>query len=130
MARIVCLLVFPLFLLGDEFIFWAKFSSKNHLITAQNIAISKAMINTQGRFELTCELRPPKYPLQNEIEYLNSHKDALADCFVSSDTKILDVSKIGEFSVNSRTDVIYFPLRFIAKFDKISTKIYAFKEKN
>lgn len=128
MARAIYLLI-PLFLSGDEFVFWAKFISQNHLLAAQNIAVSRAMKNSGARDVFVCFIDAPKLESQSELEYLNSHKDELCDCFVSQEIKVLDVSRFDTSGTNSTTDVTYLPLRFRAEFTPSGAQIYAFEGK-
>lgn len=147
MERIICLLIllnFKLFA-QDEFIFWAELSSKNLILFHQNQSLSLAMTKSEeARSEFACEISyTPKdleilprtelgliddeMPKTQKLSFLNSHKDALSECFIGAKISVKDLVKSELAKAQSETYVKILPLRFSVHFGENSFLIYYLK---
>ena len=101
MARNFCLLIAAAALLygSEEFILWAKISTKNHTVAYDDIAL------------------------------LNLHKNELFECFLPYKFKVEDRFVQRNKTMNSATDLTLFPVRFTVKFKPSSAIISIFKNK-
>ncbi|WP_096013629.1 hypothetical protein [Campylobacter lanienae] len=118
MARAFCLLIFALNTLfgSDEFIFWAKLIVSNGVISSDNIAISSSMVRGYDSKELLCIIPDDKPSNSTSLEYLNSHKDELFECFIKEQVKILENSLTNLNSTDIITELTIIPIRFIVEF--------------
>ena len=107
MARNFCLLIAAAALLygSEEFILWAKISTKNHTVVYDDIALSKAMVLSE------------------------LHKNELFECFLPYKFKVEDRFVQHNKNMNSATDLTLFPVRFTVKFKPSSAIISVFKNK-
>ena len=64
MARNFCLLIAAAALLygSEEFILWAKISTKNNSVIYDKLALSKAMVLSELEYEYLCEITHPSSP--------------------------------------------------------------------
>ncbi|MCW1360247.1 hypothetical protein [Campylobacter sp. US33a] len=144
MERIICLLIFFFFRLfaQDEFIFWAEFSNKNLILFHQNQNISLAMTRSANvKSELACEIAYndndlkilPKTELglidddmskTIKLDFLNSHKDELLNCFIGAKIKINDYIQSENALANHETYIKILPLRFMVEFGNHFALIY------
>lgn len=135
MARNFCILILLISTLfgSEEFILWAKISTKNHIINYENLAISKAMVLTNLQDEFLCEINEKKNEQNDALTYLNLHKDKLFECFVSYKFKVQDFYTHSQNSkgvnLHTKTDVTLLPIRFTIKFKPNSAIIGVFKIK-
>lgn len=131
MARNFCLLIAAAaFLYGsEEFILWAKISTKNHAVVYDDIALSKAMVLSELEYEYLCEIDAPKQLAQSSLEFLNLHKNELFECFLPYKFKVEDRFVQRNKNMNSTTDLTLFPVRFTVKFKPSSAIISVFKNK-
>ncbi|TKX29892.1 hypothetical protein [Campylobacter estrildidarum] len=149
MERIVCLLILASLKIfaQDEFIFWAELSSKNLILFHQSQNISPAMTQSENAIsEFVCEIpyndndlkKFPKtelgmiddYMAKNiKLNFLNSHKEELIDCFASANISIKDITKIELMKAQNETYVKILPLRFCVEFGERSALIYHLKKK-
>lgn len=131
MARNFCLLIATAALLygSEEFILWAKISTKNHTVVYDDIALSKAMVLSELEYEYLCEIDAPKQPVQSSLEFLNLHKNELFECFLPYKFKVEDRFVQRNKTMNSATDLTLFPVRFTVKFKPSSAIISIFKNK-
>ena len=131
MARNFCLLIAAAALLygSEEFILWAKISTKNHTVAYDDIALSKAMVLSELEYEYLCEIDAPKRPVQSSLEFLNLHKNELFECFSPYKFKVEDRFVQRNKTMNSATDLTLFPVRFTVKFKPSSAIISIFKNK-
>lgn len=131
MARNFCLLIAAAALLygSEEFILWAKISTKNHAVVYDDIALSKAMVLSELEYEYLCEINAPKQPAQSSLEFLNLHKNELFECFLPYKFKVEDRFVQHNKTMNSTTDLTLFPVRFTVKFKPSSAIISVFKNK-
>ena len=131
MARNFCLLIAAAALLysSEEFILWAKISTKNHTVVYDDIAISKAMVLSELEYEYLCEIDAPKQPAQSSLDFLNLHKNELLECFLPYNFKVEDRFVQRNKNMNSATDLTLFPVRFTVKFKPSSAIISVFKNK-
>jgi hypothetical protein len=130
-ARNFCLLIAAAaFLYGsEEFILWAKISTKNHAVVYDDIALSKAMVLSELEYEYLCEIDAPKQLAQSSLEFLNLHKNELFECFLPYKFKVEDRFVQRNKNMNSTTDLTLFPVRFTVKFKPSSAIISVFKNK-
>ena len=131
MARNFCLLIATAALLygSEEFILWAKISTKNHAVVYDDIALSKAMVLSELEYEYLCEINAPKQPAQSSLGFLNLHKNELFECFLPYKFKVEDRFVQHNKTMNSTTDLTLFPVRFTVKFKPSSAIISVFKNK-
>lgn len=131
MARTFCLLIFPILLFCDEFIFWAQYFTKNGLITTQNVSVSKAMVKTAiANTQTFCFIDIPKLSHEEELQYLNRNIELLSDCFVTAPSKIVSLSEFSKnTAVSLKTNLTYIPIRFLLDFDEKGAIISIFEEK-
>ena len=131
MARNFCLLIAAAALLygSEEFILWAKISTKNHAVVYDDIALSKAMVLSELEYEYLCEIDAPKQLAQSSLEFLNLHKNELFECFLPYKFKVEDRFVQRNKNMNSTTDLTLFPVRFTVKFKPSSAIISVFKNK-
>jgi len=130
-ARNFCLLIATAALLygSEEFILWAKISTKNHAVVYDDIALSKAMVLSELEYEYLCEINAPKQPAQSSLGFLNLHKNELFECFLPYKFKVEDRFVQHNKTMNSTTDLTLFPVRFTVKFKPSSAIISVFKNK-
>ncbi|MDO4674168.1 hypothetical protein [Campylobacter sp.] len=144
MERIVCLLILLSLRLfaQDEFIFWAELSSKNYILFHQSQNLSIAMTRSEGFVdEYVCELgytpedlrRLPRTGLglvdgsmskMEKLAFLNSHKDALSECFISAKISVKDLIRTDLLEAQSETYVKILPLRFSVEFGENVATIF------
>ena len=131
MARNFCLLIAATALLcgSEEFIIWAKISTKNHAVVYDDIALSKAMVLSELEYEYLCEIDASKQPAQSSLDFLNLHKNELFECFLHYKFKVEDRFVQRNKNMNSTTDLTLFPVRFTVKFKPSSAIISVFKNK-
>ena len=131
MARNFCLLIAAAALLygSEEFILWAKISTKNHTVAYDDIALSKAMVLSELEYQYLCEINAPKPPVQSSLESLTLHKNELFECFLPYKFKVEDRFVQRNKTMNSATDLTLFPVRFTVKFKPSSAIISIFKNK-
>lgn len=149
MERIVCLLIFLAFkaFAQDEFIFWAELSNKNLILFYQNQNLSPAMTQSENVIsEFACEISYNENDLKKfprtelgliddampkmlKLNFLNSHKDELNDCFVSAKISVKDIVKTDLLKAQNETYVKILPLRFSVEFGERSALIYYLKKK-
>lgn len=118
MARTFCLLVLCIPLFGEEFIFWAKYSTLNQTIKTYQIAISRAMVISDVKKNYVCDLDDTKQPQEDTLSYLKRNQNAIVECFSSSEVLLTDLSKFYGNSAKVRTDVIVIPTKFSIDFKK------------
>ncbi|RAZ50646.1 hypothetical protein [Campylobacter hyointestinalis] len=126
MARAFCLLIaLCVFVFGgEEFIFWAKYSSSNNLIKSQNIAISKAMVLSPAhRKTFLCEIDSFKFENESTLSFLKRNQEKLFECFDSSDILLNDTIKLNMNHIYSHTSVTLLPIRFIVDFKPLGAII-------
>ena len=84
MARNFCLLIAAAALLygSEEFILWAKISTKNNSVIYDKLALSKAMVLSELEYEYLCEIDASKQFAQSSLDFLNLHKNELFECFL------------------------------------------------
>ncbi|WP_169973311.1 MULTISPECIES: hypothetical protein [unclassified Campylobacter] len=135
MARNFCLLILIItnFFGSEEFILWAKISTKNHIVNYENFAISKAMVLTGLEDEFLCEIDEEKDKKDSALEYLNLHKEKLFECFLSQKFKVQDFYTHSQnpqgINLHTKTDTTLLPIRFTIKFKPNSAIIGVFKIK-
>lgn len=149
MERIVCLLIFFSFKLfaQNEFIFWAELSNKNLILFHQSQNLSPAMMQSEDVIsEFACEIsynendfkKLPRtslgfiddaMPKNLKLDFLNSHKDELSDCFVGAKISVKDMVKTDLLKAQNETYVKILPLRFSVEFGERSALIYYLKKK-
>ena len=131
MARNFCLLIAAAALLygSEEFILWAKISTKNNSVIYDKLALSKAMVLSELEYEYLCEIDAPKRPVQSSLEFLNLHKNELFECFLPYKFKVEDRFVQYNKNMSSATDLTLFPVRFTVKFKPSSAIISVFKNK-
>ncbi|WP_185940081.1 hypothetical protein [Campylobacter hyointestinalis] len=109
---------------GEEFIFWAKYSSSNNLIKSQNIAISKAMVlSPTYRRTFLCEIDSFKFENESTLSFLKRNQEKLFECFASSDILLNDTVKLNMNRIYSHTSVTLLPIRFIVDFKPLGVII-------
>lgn len=114
---------------SEEFILWAKISTKNHTVVYDDIALSKAMVLSGLEYEYLCEIGASKQPAQSSLEFLNLRKNELFECFLPYKFKVEDRFIQRNKKINSATDLTLFPVRFTVKFKPNSAIISVFKNK-
>ncbi len=143
MARTLCLLALTLVgVFANEFIFWAEFSNKDFVLTHQNDYISPTMTSSEAVFEeYLCDLpytsedlqALPKtalggiddeMPRSKKLDFLNSHKNELAQCFTKADIKVQDFVKSQRFQAQSQTFIKMLPTRFRVNFARDKAVIF------
>lgn len=131
MARNFCLLIAAAALLygSEEFILWAKISTKNNSVIYDKLALSKAMVLSELEYEYLCEIDASKQPAQSSLEFLNLHKNELFECFLAYKFKVEDRFAQYNKNMSSATDLTLFPVRFTVKFKPSSAIISVFKNK-
>ena len=131
MARNFCLLIAAAALLygSEEFILWAKISTKNNSVIYDKLALSKAMVLSELEYEYLCEIDAPKQLAQSSLEFLNLHKNELFECFLHYKFKVEDRFVQYNKNMSSATDLTLFPVRFTVKFKPSSAIISVFKNK-
>ena len=131
MARNFCLLIAAAALLygSEEFILWAKISTKNNSVIYDKLALSKAMVLSELEYEYLCEIDAPKQPAQSSLDFLNLHKNELFECFLHYKFKVEDRFVQYNKNMSSATDLTLFPVRFTVKFKPSSAIISVFKNK-
>ncbi|TKX33159.1 hypothetical protein [Campylobacter aviculae] len=149
MERVVCLLILLSFKIfaQDEFIFWAELSSRNLILFHQNQNISLAMTKSDKAIsEFACEVsyndndlkKFPRtelgmiddyMPKSIKLDFLNSHKEELSDCFTGANISIKDITKTNFMKAQNETYVKILPLRFSVDFKEHSALIYYLKKK-
>ena len=131
MARNFCLLIAAAALLygSEEFILWAKISTKNNSVIYDKLALSKAMVLSELEYEYLCEIDAPKQPAQSSLGFLNLHKNELFECFLHYKFKVEDRFVQYNKNMSSATDLTLFPVRFTVKFKPSSAIISVFKNK-
>ena len=122
MARNFCLLIAAAALLygSEEFILWAKISTKNHTVVYDDIALSKAMVLSELEYEYLCEIDASKQPVQSSLDF---------ECFLPYKFKVEDRFVQRNKTMNSATELTLFPVRFTVKFKPSSAIISVFKNK-
>lgn len=130
MARAFCLLILPLFLFGgEEFIFWAKYSSSNNILKSQIVAISNAMVLSQKDKVFLCDLNSTKFKNETTLNYLKRNEDELFGCFSSSQILLNETSKFSLKSADANTHITVVPLRFIVDFKPSGARISKIKSR-
>lgn len=149
MERIICLLIFLSFELfaQDEFIFWAELSNKNLILFHQSQNLSPAMTKSQNvQSEFACEiiytqkdltllprtelgLIDDEMPKNQKLNFLNSHRDELSECFIGAKISVKDIVKSDFAKAQSETYIKILPLRFSVEFGERSALIYYLKKK-
>lgn len=131
MARNFCLLIAAAALLygSEEFILWAKISTKNNSVIYDKLALSKAMVLSELEYEYLCEIDASKQLAQSSLEFLNLHKNELFECFLHYKFKVEDRFVQYNKNMSSATDLTLFPVRFTVKFKPSSAIISVFKNK-
>ena len=114
---------------SEEFILWAKISTKNHTVVYDDIALSKAMVLSELEYKYLCEIDASEQPAQSSLEFLNLHKNELFECFLPYNFKVEDRFVQRNKTMNSTTDLTLFPVRFTVKFKPSSAIISVFKNK-
>jgi len=130
-ARNFCLLIAAAALLygSEEFILWAKISTKNNSVIYDKLALSKAMVLSELEYEYLCEIDASKQPAQSSLDFLNLHKNELFECFLHYKFKAEDRFVQYNKNMSSATDLTLFPVRFTVKFKPSSAIISVFKNK-
>ena len=131
MARNFCLLIAAAALLygSEEFILWAKISTKNNSVIYDKLALSKAMVLSELEYEYLCEIDASKQSTQSSLDFLNLHKNELFECFLPYKFKVEDRFVQYNKNMSSATDLTLFPVRFTVKFKPSSAIISVFKNK-
>lgn len=131
MARNFCLLIAAAALLygSEEFILWAKISTKNNSVIYDKLALSKAMVLSELEYEYLCEIDASKQSAQSSLDFLNLHKNELFECFLPYKFKVEDRFVQYNKNMSSATDLTLFPVRFTVKFKPSSAIISVFKNK-
>ena len=131
MARNFCLLIAAAALLygSEEFILWAKISTKNNSVIYDKLALSKAMVLSELEYGYLCEIDASKQPAQSSLDFLNLHKNELFECFLPYKFKVEDRFVQYNKNMSSATDLTLFPVRFTVKFKPSSAIISVFKNK-
>ena len=131
MARNFCLLIAAAALLygSEEFILWAKISTKNNSVIYDKLAFSKAMVLSELEYEYLCEIDASKQSAQSSLDFLNLHKNELFECFLHYKFKVEDRFVQYNKNMSSATDLTLFPVRFTVKFKPSSAIISVFKNK-
>lgn len=131
MARNFCLLIAAAALLygSEEFILWAKISTKNNSVIYDKLALSKAMVLSELEYEYLCEIDASKQSTQSSLDFLNLHKNELFECFLPYKFKVEDRFVQYNKNISSATDLTLFPVRFTVKFKPSSAIISVFKNK-
>ncbi|WP_314701713.1 hypothetical protein [Campylobacter rectus] len=131
MARNFCLLIAAAALLygSEEFILWAKISTKNNSVIYDKLALSKAMVLSELEYEYLCEIDASKQSAQSSLDFLNLHKNELFECFLHYKFKVEDRFVQYNKNMSSATDLTLFPVRFTVKFKPSSAIISVFKNK-
>ena len=131
MARNFCLLIAAAALLygSEEFILWAKISTKNNSVIYDKLALSNAMVLSELEYEYLCEIDASKQSAQSSLDFLNLHKNELFECFLHYKFKVEDRFVQYNKNMSSATDLTLFPVRFTVKFKPSSAIISVFKNK-
>lgn len=149
MERIICLLILLNLRLfaQDEFIFWAELSSRNLVLFHQSQNISLAMTKSDNFFsDFVCELpytqkdyiKFPKnslglidedMPKKIKLDFLNSHKDELSECFIGAKIQIKSFTQTNLLKVQNEIYIKILPLRFSVDFGSNSALIYYLRKK-
>ncbi len=142
MARTLCLLAFALVGFANEFIFWAEFSSKDFVLSHQSDYISPAMTQSELVSErYVCDIIYTSEDLQSldktalggiddemprskKLNFLNSHKNELVQCFTKADIKVQDFVKSQNLQAQTQTFIKMLPLRFRVNFARDRAVIF------
>lgn len=128
MERSFCLLILiSLNLLGADFIFSAQISTINHVLTYEDMSISKTMLKSTQDDIYLCTIDKKKPKSQTQYDYLLNHKDKLFECFLGQSIKVYDYSLYENTKSNLNTQLFLNPVRFRMICTQRNCKIYTFK---
>ena len=65
---------------------------------------------------------------ESKTEFLNRHAEDLAECFEGSQIRVLDATRHDDLQINSKTNITYVPIRFIADFKDFGVTIKKIRE--
>ena len=97
---------------GDQFVFWANFSTKDHVLVGQEFSISPLMVELSNVGEEICQIDSKKSNNISTYEYLKSNKEKLLDCFLSNGAKIYDTSINNSMMASTNSHLTIIPIRF------------------